>query len=97
MLERKTENNFLLRLYLKTSRYYKFATHSPYWALVLLLGRLKIIRDLIGVCFSSPSLEKYQEENSLFEEINVNEAVESLKQDGYYLGLHLPKRILQQH
>ncbi len=96
MLETKAENNFLFRLYLKTARYYKFATHSPYWALVLLLGRFKTIRNLMGVFFASPSPEKYQEDHSLFEEINVNEAVESLKQDGYYLGLHLPPKILQE-
>ena len=96
MLESKIETNWLLRLHLKASRYYKFATYSPYWSLVLLLGRLKTIRDLIGVFFASPSLEKYQEEYSLFEDIDVNKAVEALKKDGYYLGLHLPKIILQE-
>ena len=50
----------------------------------------------MGVFFASPSPEQYQEKHSLFEEINVHEAVESLKQDGYYLGLHLPPKILQE-
>lgn len=96
MLQSKVENNWLLRLYLKTSRYYKFATHSPYWAFVLLFGRLKMMRDLIGFFFASPSLEKYPEADSLFADIAVEQAVESLKQDGYYLGLHLPPTILQE-
>lgn len=63
---------------------------------MFVLGRLNAIRALVRRLYQAPDLNIYLEEFSLFGELDINLAVASLKQDGYFLGLKLPSHILQE-
>lgn len=87
-----------LKLYSYWYEYYKGLTKNPKWLLMRKVGRFKIVRSLV-LAFSKKTLynENVQIGNySLFEKINVDNVVESLREDGFYLGINLPKDIVDE-
>lgn len=78
---------------------YKGLTQNPQWLLMRKIARFKIGRSIM-IYFSKRSRKSYSlpvnEVNSCFEDINVDDVVNSLKIDGLYLGINLPKAIVQE-
>ncbi|MDY6938606.1 MAG: hypothetical protein SWY16_13155 [Cyanobacteriota bacterium] len=61
-------------------------------------ARIEFIRDwVVARCKSqSPALELSQSRTSIFQNVNVDEAVSALQTDGCHLGIDLPADILQE-
>lgn len=85
-------SEFVSKIYL----YYKRTARNPKWLLMFGLSRFKTIRAAVAFFSKRPLTQKYAINDSIFEELNVNDVVESLKRDGFYLGLKLPKSVLQE-
>ncbi|WP_373527707.1 phytanoyl-CoA dioxygenase family protein [Nostoc sp.] len=71
---------------------------NPRWLLMRKIGRFTTIRS-IAASFSNPpskSHEAIEDNCSLFNCINVDKVVEYLKKDGCYLGINLPRNIVQE-
>lgn len=79
----------------RSSLYYKQTTKNPKWLLMSVLSRFNFIRSIVAFFSRQPLSQKYLLNDSIFEELNVDDVVESLKQDGFYLGIKLPKSVLQ--
>lgn len=77
--------------------YYVKAQKNPLWLLMFIIGRFQIIRSLI-IYFDKRSISNNYKLSYLtnFPELHVPEVVEALKKDGIYLGLNLPKAIVQE-
>lgn len=79
--------------------FYKGLTANPQWLLMRKIGRFKTGRDIMRY-LSSSSAKSYQlsvgERSSLFEGVNVDEAVSYLKTEGFYLGINLPQNVVQE-
>lgn len=69
---------------------------NPRWFLVFLLGRFNFIRQLYLWISSllSPSI-KFAEKTSLFDRIDSNLVVKTLKRDGIYIDFSLPPDLLE--
>lgn len=76
--------------------YYKQTTRKPKWLLMFVLSRFNFIRAIVAFFSRRPLTQKYFVNNSIFDELHVDNVVESLKRDGFYLGLKLPKNVLQE-
>lgn len=63
---------------------------------MFLLGRFSSIRNLVSLFHRAKDLDKYQEEDSLFKDLEVDKAVESLQQLGYYQGINLPPNVINE-
>lgn len=63
---------------------------------MFLLGRLNFIRNFVSLFYRAKNLNQYQEENSLFKDLDVERVVEEMKQHGYSLGINLPPDILNE-
>jgi uncharacterized protein YcgL (UPF0745 family) len=77
---------------------YKGLTKNPRWLLMRIIGRFPIGQVFMRY-FSKPvviSYTHYPSEPTLFQNINVDIVVDSLKRDGFYLGINLPKEIVQE-
>lgn len=85
-------SQFRSRIYV----YYQRAAKNPKWLLMFILGRFKITRSTVAFFSKRPLTQKYAVDDSIFEDFNVDDVVESLKRDGLYLGLKLPKNVLQE-
>lgn len=91
----------LKRFWLKLSYYcwdnYKTLRERPRWFLMVKLTRFHVIRSLMASCYQDNlKLPKIEKARSLFKSLKVEDVVESIKNDGYYLGLQLPKKTLQE-
>ena len=92
----KAFDSFLSRLHYRFFRYFYYTIKNPRWLLMFVLGRFNLVRALVRLFHCAPDLNRYREENSLFANLEVEQAVASLRQHGYYLGLKLPSEILQE-
>ncbi len=73
----------------------KQAVNKPHCFLMLIISRFKIpFADFF--LHQSPVLKKYEAIPSVFEELNVDDVVKSLNQDGFHLGINLEKSLLQE-
>lgn len=75
---------------------YKQITRNPEWLLMFVLSRFNYVRCIVAFFSRRPLTQKYLVNHSIFEDLNVDDVVGSLKQDGFYLGLKLPKSVLQE-
>lgn len=87
---------FLLRVKVKSVKYCQYATKNPRWLLMFLLCRLQIVRSVVKSFSQMPSVEKYRKKTSLFETLDVNNAVSSVRRDGLYFGINLPINTVQE-
>lgn len=87
-----------LKIYEECYDNYKGLTKNPRWLLMRKFGRFKPVRSIM-VAFSKHPCKNYKNldnKHSLFEDINVGEVVESIKTNGFYLGINLPQDIVQE-
>ncbi|MFQ4144718.1 hypothetical protein [Chlorogloeopsis sp. ULAP02] len=93
-----TVNNFP-KLWLKLRRrffhYLDFAIQKPDWMIMFCFSRIHLIRNMVQFIYKDKTLSNY-EGNSVFEDIDVNQVVDSLKAEGIYLGINLPNHVLQE-
>ena len=87
---------FLLRARLKFNQEYKYLIKSPKWLLMFVFGRFIFIRFLVSYFYKLPALEKFSNKPSLFEKLNIEDVVQSLSQDGLYLGINLNQKTIQE-
>ncbi len=85
-----------LQTKLKLQNYYKRTLKNPKWLLMFILGRFRIIRFTAAYLSRHSAIASSESINSIFEDIDVDEAVKFLKKDGCYVGLKLPKKVLQE-
>lgn len=76
--------------------YYKRTLKNPRWLLMFLLGRFRVIRLMVAYLSKRPAIASTKVTDSIFEEINIEEAIKYLNKDGCYVGLKLPKSVLQE-
>ncbi len=86
----------LLRFKIKFRYYWICSTKNYKWSLMFILSRFQIFRSIATYISKPYSLDKYQENPSLFESLNVKDVVESLRANGYYLGIKLPQNIVKE-
>lgn len=89
-------NGFWLQTKSVLKRYYKRAIKNPQWLLMFVIGRFRIIRTIASSLSKSSPISSDRVEKSIFTDIDVDTAVEMLKQDGCYPGLQLPQSVLQE-
>jgi hypothetical protein len=92
----RTNKIVVQRVYFRFFRYFEYTIQNPAWLLMFLLGRFNLIRNFVSLFYRAKELDKYQEEDSLFKDLEVAQAVESLQQLGYYLGINLPPDVLNE-
>lgn len=87
-----------LRFSIKFIRYFKYSINNPKWFCMFILCRFQVINHGITIFGERPSLQKYRKEysHSLFKSLNVENAVTTLKTDGYCLGINLRKSIVKE-
>lgn len=68
----------------------RLSTKNPKWLLMFVLSRFEIVRAAVTRLRRSASLAELPQGPSLFEDLDVEAAVERLKQDGYVPGVVLP-------
>lgn len=90
------EKKLWSRIYAKIPIYYKYGTQNPKLFLMLLFGRLSIVRALVKLFNRKYSLKKYENNSTIFKDIDVDKVIESLQENGYYLGIYLPEEILEE-
>lgn len=62
---------------------------------MFVFGRIQMVRSFVLITSKQPLVE-VAEKNTEFEEINVDNVVEVLKKEALYLGINLPKAIVQE-
>ncbi|MBH8554962.1 hypothetical protein I8751_21955 [Nostocaceae cyanobacterium CENA357] len=74
-------------------------TKNPRWLLMRKVARFRIVRSLVKY-FSQRSINSYlsllNENNSCFADVNVDDAINSLKNEGLYLDINLPQDVVQE-
>jgi hypothetical protein len=84
--------NFLSRCYQYFKTGSRRGTGNPRWLLMFILGRFKLFRSIMISFHRNPG--HYNVEQSIFKELDIYRAVDTLKRDGAYLGINLPNEIL---
>lgn len=77
---------------------YKGLTKNPQWLLMRKMSRFQAGRSMMKYLSHSlaSSHQSYEENNSVFTHIDLDEAVTQLKKEGFYLGLQLPKKVVEE-
>ncbi|MDF5708668.1 MAG: hypothetical protein PUP90_13645 [Nostoc sp. S4] len=75
---------------------YKGLTKNPSWLLMRKIARFKIGRAMMIYFFKRSDKLDFNESNSFFPDVNVDEVVNYLKTDGLYLGICLPEDVVQE-
>lgn len=88
----------LSNLYNSVYENYKGLSKNPKWLLMRKLSRFKVGRTIAYFLTRKSKLaqSKINESNSCFTNINVNEAVNKLQDDGVVLGINLPNYIVKE-
>ncbi|MCG6137600.1 MAG: phytanoyl-CoA dioxygenase family protein [Nostoc sp. LLA-1] len=86
----------LRELNLRLQIHYHYTIINPQWTLISTLSRFIFFRNLVKKLSKIPELNHYDLNKSLFQEIDVEQAVNSLNKYGCYLGIKLPKIISQE-
>ena len=86
----------LSRVYLRFSRYLGYSIKNPRWLLMFLLGRFNTIRNLVCLFDRAKNLDRYRESDSLFQDLDVEQVVTQIQQQGYALGINLPPDIARE-
>ncbi|MGB6301177.1 MAG: phytanoyl-CoA dioxygenase family protein [Rivularia sp. (in: cyanobacteria)] len=77
---------------------YKGLTKNPKWLLMRKMSRFGAGRTMMKYLSHSyaSSHQSYEPSNSVFAQIDLDEAVRQIKKDGFYLGLQLPKKLVEE-
>lgn len=87
---------FWLQTRSRLQAYYKRSLKNPQWLLMFTVGRFRIIQLAAAYLSKRPAIANLESADSMFEDINVDEAVKALKEDGCYSGFKLPEKVLHQ-
>ena len=71
------------------------AVLKPDVFILFVFGRFHVIRDFVIFISQQQFTQSYAQENTCFPELDVEQAVDSLRSDGIYLGLQLPDTLVQ--
>lgn len=88
--------DFQLKTEFKLYRYFKYSIRNYKWLLMFILSRFKTVSSTVVFC-KRPVLNKYNGNHSVFKELNVDDVVASLKRDGLYSGINLPKNLVKKY
>lgn len=81
------------------ARFYPYCVRiktNPLWLLMFLIGRFRVVGILVISFYKRYQGKSYDLNSSIFQDINVDDVVDSLEKDGIYSGLHLPKNVIQE-
>ncbi len=76
--------------------YYVKVKTNPLWLVMFLIGRFRIVYSFVISFYKNSKPKNYDLRFSSFVDLKVDDAVDSLEKDGVYLGLQIPKSILQE-
>ncbi|MCC5637456.1 hypothetical protein LC593_16720 [Nostoc sp. CHAB 5844] len=78
---------------------YQGLTKNPRWLLMRKIAKFQLVRDIIKY-FSKSSLHAFlqliNEQNSYFADVEVDEVVKNLHEEGLFLGINLPQEVVQE-
>ncbi len=80
-------------------RFFQYATLAlaqPKWMLMFAFSRIHAIRYFMLFRSKRPLTINSQKEDSVFENLETDKVVETLKKDGLYLGILIPQYLLQE-
>jgi hypothetical protein len=83
-------DRFVGRIQDKLGPYFRGARENPGWILIFTFGRFVVVRRLLHA-LSGRTVPAEAGRPSLFSNIAVDQVVESLREDGIHLGIHLPE------
>lgn len=86
---------FWLKFRRRLFQYSIQAIKHPDWFLMFVFGRIQMVRSYVLLTSKQPLVEIF-ERSTYFEELNVDNVVEMLRKDALYLGINLPKAILEE-
>jgi hypothetical protein len=95
-------NNYTNKIYssIYNSIYenYKGLTRNPKWLLMRKIGRFKLARAIVYILNRKGKISNLalSESNSYFQNINVDEIVTKLKNDGLALNINLPQHLVKE-
>jgi len=77
---------------------YQGIKKNPRWFLMRKIGRFSAARSLMSLFYKRPSksYELSTNEQTFFQDINVDAVVESLEKNGICIGINLPQNIVQE-
>jgi hypothetical protein len=87
--------NFWAKYFLITYQYLKKRLENPEWFLMVTISRFKTV-PLLKSFFVQPQIIEIKKATPSLFDIEVDDAVESLKKDSFSLGLKLPESIFQE-
>jgi hypothetical protein len=87
--------NYALRVRIRYFAYYKYFLQDPKWLLMFVFSRFIFIRTIVSFFSKQPIALKYTVNSLFFRDINVDNIVRSLKNEGLYLGIQLPVETIE--
>lgn len=72
----------------------KYGARDPFWLFMFIFSRFFIARQLFKTLSPKPDLAKFNLQDSIFTELDIEEAIYCLNKDGYFGDLQLPIDIL---
>ena len=86
---RKYCQYFWFKFKRRAFQYFLEGLKNPKWILMFCLARVQIFRSL-GIYLSKRPYQLEKDVDSIFKEVNVDSAVEQLKDEGLYEGINIP-------
>ena len=84
------------QIYSRLSSHTEKILQNPQWLLTCLLSRFASIRSLHRKIFNQPGIGRTSSQNSLFPQLNLEQAITNLHENGYIKDIDLPPEILSQ-
>ena len=86
----------VLRVKVRFLGYYKYFVRDPKWLLMFVFGRFLFVRTIV-IFFSRKSIApKYEVNDSRFRDIDIENTIRSLKNEGLSLGIEMPAAIAEE-
>ena len=76
--------------------YYRQKAQNLYWVFVFLFSRFYFIRKIAIFFYKTSFLTQYNLNNSIFKTTNVKQIVKTLDREGFYQGLQIPQKYVEQ-
>lgn len=93
LLVNRFYKNLSLKLQRRFIQYFTQVIKKPSWLLMFVIGRITFIRQFMLGLSKRPSIKSYEDQPSLFKQLDVNHVVKILNQYGLYLNIYLPQTI----
>ena len=76
--------------------YYRQKARNFYWVFVFLFSRFYFVRKIALLFYKADSFPNYNLNNSIFEQTDLQQIVDTLNQEGFYQGLQIPPQYVDQ-